>query len=201
MMSHRCLLVQIARERDTTAFDALADAYRNGLRRYLLVQTDGDVASAEDLLQEVLLRLWTRADTWDGRGSVKAWLFRIAANLALNHRRNVARRRERPLTASDWADDEGDASDVPAYLMDRSSLGPDALAVRADETARARRLLADLPEETRELLRLVHEEERDLRDVATVFHIPEGTVKSRLFHARKRLARAWRDQEDEEGEF
>jgi RNA polymerase sigma-70 factor (ECF subfamily) len=80
------------------------------------------------------------------------------------------------------------------------SLGPDALAVRADETARARHLLSELPEETRELLRLVHEEERDVRDVASILHVPEGTVKSRLFYARKRLARAWLEQEGEEGE-
>jgi RNA polymerase sigma-70 factor (ECF subfamily) len=194
---HHCLLFRVARERDVAAFEELADAYRDSLRRYLFSHTDGDAASADDLLQEVLLRLWTRADTFDGRGSVKAWLFRIAANLALNHRRSVARRRERPLAVPEGEDD---ASDAPAYLMDLASLGPDVLAVRADETARARHLLSDLPEETRELLRLVHEEERDVRDVASILQVPEGTVKSRLFHARKRLARAWREQERDEGE-
>ena len=56
--------------------------------------------AADDLLQEVFLRLWTRAEQWDGRGSLRAWLGRIATNLALNHLRSVRRRRLRPGTSS-----------------------------------------------------------------------------------------------------
>ena len=45
--------------------------------------------AAEDLLQEVFLRVWTRADQWTGEGTVRAWLLAIATNLALNHLRDA----------------------------------------------------------------------------------------------------------------
>jgi RNA polymerase sigma-70 factor, ECF subfamily len=196
--THRALIRRVAGERDAEAFDALTDALREPLRRFLLSRLHGDAAATEDVLQETLLRLWTRADGYDGRGPVKAWLFRIAANLASNHRRTLARRREEHF---DPADDPADDDEHPTALLgllESGELGPDALAVRADERARVRCLLADLPEEAREMLRLVHEEERDLRDVAAAMGVPEGTVKSRLFYTRKRLARAWGAAQDDQ---
>ena len=67
-------------------------------------------ATADDLTQEVFLRLWNRADQWNGDGALPAWLLRIATHLALNHLRTVKRRREQPIqpapvTDTDPADD------------------------------------------------------------------------------------------------
>src|SRR5687767_2583288 len=85
-----CLMDRIRRRRDGAAFETLTARYREPLLRHL-VSMVRDGAAADDLLQEALLRVWTRADRWDGRGAVKAWLFRIATNLALNHLRTVRR--------------------------------------------------------------------------------------------------------------
>src|SRR5687767_6259630 len=86
--------------RDESAFETLAGRYREPLRRHIASIVRADPLAADDLLQEVLLRVWTRADTWDGRGAVKAWLFRIATNLALNPLRTLRRRHERSLEGS-----------------------------------------------------------------------------------------------------
>ena len=79
------------------------------------------------------------------------------------------------------------------------------VAEAALEQARARqgscrRLIDELTtEEKREVLRMIHEEEMEIREVAGALGIPEGTVKSRLHHARKRLARAWETSEMRRG--
>jgi RNA polymerase sigma-70 factor (ECF subfamily) len=187
---------RIATERDEDAFDAITERYREPLLGFLIAQVNGDRAAADDLLQETFLRLWTRADTYDGRGPVKAWLFRIAANLAQNYRRTLSRRREAALSLSeeDGGEDTEIMSPVPSRLIEDAAHGPDAATCRSDERTRLIGLLADLPDETREMLRLVWEEESELRTVAARFGLPEGTVKSRLHYTRKRLARVWREQ-------
>jgi RNA polymerase sigma-70 factor (ECF subfamily) len=185
--------------RDEAAFETLTSRYRGPLLRHL-ISTVRDGAAADDLLQETLLRVWTRADQWDGRGAVKAWLFRIATNLALNHLRTVRRRKEQPLEATGAADPFAEADELPApeWLTDRVTPGPDALAERADRAARLRRLVERLPDDKREALRLVYDAEMDVRGAADTLGIPEGTVKSRLHYARRRLAEQWRRDIGEE---
>ena len=113
-------LVHHVRAQDADAFEALCDRYREQLRRHLVrIVRDPDVA--EDLLQEVLLRVWMHSDRWDERGSFKAWLFRVATNLALNHLRTIRRRRQRPLDLPPDAVDE-DELPAPSWIVDASSL-------------------------------------------------------------------------------
>jgi RNA polymerase sigma-70 factor (ECF subfamily) len=182
-------LVKLILKREAHAFEILFERYGEVIRRHLRRIT-GDDAAAEDLVQEAFLRVWTRAAQWDGRGSFKAWLYRIATNLALNHLRTVRRRRELPLDAGDdWDEDEGDL--VPAWMVDASALGPDAALEMAQEREQFRRLVDALPDEKRAVFRLVHETEMTIRDAADELGIPEGTVKSRLHYAKKRLARDW----------
>lgn len=182
------LMTRCRDDGDVDAFDLLAARYREPLRRHLraLVQTS-DADAADDLLQETLLRVWIRASGWDGNGAVKAWLFRIATNLALNHLRTLQRRREQPLAARRTDQDDND-EETPAWMIDRAALGPDDLVLRADTRARLDRVIENLPGDKRDVIRQVYTAERDLREVADALGIPEGTVKSRLFHARKRLA-------------
>jgi RNA polymerase sigma-70 factor (ECF subfamily) len=191
MSSDRDLVKRVL-ERDAHAFEMLLERYEDLIRRHVWRFTHDD-AAAQDLAQEAFLRVWTRAAQWDGRGSFKAWLYRIATNLALNHLRTLRRRRETPLEGEeDWDEDEGDL--VPAWMIDASALGPDVAAELAEERAQVRRLVDRLPDEKREVFRLVHEMEMTIRDAADELGIPEGTAKSRLHYARKRLASDWRAQ-------
>jgi RNA polymerase sigma-70 factor (ECF subfamily) len=106
-------------------------------------------------------------------------------NLALNARRTVTRRREQPLPMDE---------DLDALLDDAH---PETALARAESAARMRGLLDELPADKRAVVRLVHQEDMAIRDVAAKLGIPEGTVKSRLYHARKLLARHWHELEDE----
>lgn len=187
-------LVEQALAGDAVAFEALLARYRVQIRRHLLRYTHDDVA-AQDLLQEAFLRVWTRGDQWDGRGTFRAWLYRIATNLALNHLRTVRRRRETPLETEEEVEmDEGDL--VPAWMIDDTALGPQAALEQAEERQQVRRLVAALPDEKRAVFRLVHEMEMTIHDAAVQLEIPEGTVKSRLHYARKQLADDWQALDD-----
>jgi RNA polymerase sigma-70 factor (ECF subfamily) len=189
----RDLVVRIC-ARDEQAFEALFERYGAPIHRHL-ARYVRHAAAAQDLVQEVFLRVWTRAEQWDGRGSFKGWLYRIATNLALNHLRSVRRRREQPLPAVDeeWGD-EGEER-FPAWIMDDAALEPDVAVERSEQSARIALLVADLPQEKQEVWHLVHEMEMSIRDAADELGIPPGTVKSRLFYAKRRLAREWQDLE------
>lgn len=194
MMESEQDLIRRICERDEHAFETLFARYREIVRRHL-ARTVRDEEAADDLLQEVFLRVWTCAEQWDGRGAFKAWLLRIATNLALNHLRSVRRRREQPLeiTTRNDTDDEENESPVPGWMIDASALGPDAALEQVERYELLWRLVDGLPEEKHEVLRMVYEAEMDIRDVASALGIPDGTVKSRLHYAVKRLAREWKE--------
>ena len=119
MLSDRDLVEQVL-ERDAHALETLFDRYGEMVHRHL-VRLVRDSAAAQDLVQEVFLRVWTRAEQWNGRGAFKAWLYRIATNLALNHLRSIRRRREQPLEMADtWSEGEEEAS-VPAWMIEGKS--------------------------------------------------------------------------------
>ncbi len=182
-------LLERLRTGDADAFEQLFSRHREMIRRHLLrIVRNGD--TADDLVQETFVRVWTHAEQWDARGAGKAWLLRIATNIALNRLRAQQRRPEQFFENSTCGEEEENAA--PGWMIDALSLGPEAMCERAEEHGLLRRLIANLPEEKREVLRLIHEEELDIRQTAALLGVPEGTVKSRLHHARKRLADAWR---------
>ena len=193
-MSSDRALVECALAGDAAAFEALLERYRAPIRRHLLRYTHDDVA-AQDLLQEAFLRVWTRGDQWDGRGTFRAWLYRVATNLALNHLRTVRRRRETPLE-TELEPETAEEDLVPAWMVDDTALGPQAALEQAEERQQVRRLVAALPDEKRAVFRLVHEMEMTIHDTAAQLEIPEGTVKSRLYYARKQLADDWQALDD-----
>jgi RNA polymerase sigma-70 factor (ECF subfamily) len=136
-----------------------------------------------------------RADQWSARGTVQAWLLQIATNLALNALRARRRRRQRVLDSGHDPDDEDQGIGAPGWMIDESALGPDEAAELAERCELLRHLVADLSDPMREVCRLVYEEQMTVRQAAEALSIPEGTVKSRLHYAVRRLARAWQDIE------
>jgi RNA polymerase sigma-70 factor (ECF subfamily) len=189
-------LVERVLKRDAHAFETLFHRYSEMICHHL-TRIVRDRAAADDLVQEVFLRVWDRAEQWNGQGPFRAWLFRIATRQALNHLRSVQRRREQPLDAPRPPADEEDESLAPGDLIDASALGPDAALEEAEQRGLLRRFLDELPEEKREVFRMIHDAEMEVREIAEALRIPEGTVKSRLHHARRHLARRWRDITEE----
>lgn len=188
-------LMDSIRARDAVGFDTLRLRYKS-IILYHLMSIIHNADAADDLMQETFLRVWTRAEQWDGRGTVKAWLFRISTNLALNHLRSASRRKE-TLLERKLEDEEEDDVLVPEWMIDSVIPGPEAAFENAERAQILRELVDGLPEEKRELIRLVYEAEMDVREAAEMLGIPEGTAKSRLHYSAKRLAREWRNLEDE----
>ena len=79
-------------------------------------------------------------------------------------------------------------------LLDRC----DAQFERAEERRLVRRLVDELPEDKREAIRLFYDAQVDIREAAERLGVPEGTVKSRLYHGRRQFARAWTETTQEE---
>lgn len=148
-------------------------------------------ADADDLLQELWLRVWERAGQWDGRGRPLAWLLAIATNLALNHlrgRRNVV-----PLEA--LPDEE--VPDVATLGCDAIVPGPEEQALWRERLGQVQEAMAQLPPDKQEALRLVRVQGYRLEEAARLLKIPLGTLKSRLHHAHRLLMEHLEDEEHE----
>jgi len=160
-------LIQKILTRDEAAFDVLYHRYAEKVRLRLrrIVRED---SLAEDLVQEAFLRVWSRAEQWRGTGSFSGWLSRLTTNLALNYLRSIRRRREYPLDVPKPgldAEEEEDAQ-APSWMIDVSALDADVMVALREEREIARRLVDQLPEEQQEVIRLVVDEEMDIRSAA-----------------------------------
>lgn len=189
-------LMRRVQARDEAAFETLFNRYEAIIYRHV-ARTVRNPKAAEDLVQEVFLRAWTHADQWQGRGSLKSWLYSIATNLALNYLRAANRRPQTPLDPPVAQAEADPFKPAPRWLIDPNSLDPDAALEEADDRERLWELINSLPPEKRAVFHLVGQTELPLRDVADQLGIPEGTVKSRLYYGLKSLARKWQEDEFE----
>jgi RNA polymerase sigma-70 factor (ECF subfamily) len=168
------LLVAIARDRDKTAFGLLFGCMAPRIKAYLLRSGVGS-SQADELVQEVMLMVWHRADTFDpARAMASTWIFTIARNKRID----AARRDRRP---------EYDPED-PA-LVPNQPPAADRSIETAEASARLRDAIGKLPAEQADLLRLAYFEDQPHAMIARHKGLPLGTVKSRLRLALERLRR------------
>ena len=188
-------LMQAFREGNPRAFELLLDRHERKVWNFLR-RSVGDATLAEDLLQEVFLRvIKTQADAQMGdfRGEAKftTWVYTIARNLCIDHARRAVHRDARSLDAPTRADDE--ASET---LYDRvSDGGRDAEGLASDGQVRARvdEAVAALPPDQREVFLLREVMDMPFAEIAAVVGAPEPTVKSRMRYALERLREALDD--------
>ena len=132
-----------------------------------------DESVAEDLISEVFLDVWRQAGRFEGRSQVSTWLLAIARFKALS----ALRRRPDEELDEETAEAIEDPSDDPEVALDKK-----------DKSAAIRKCLEKLSAEHREIIDLVYYHEKSVEEVAQIVGIPENTVKTRMFYARKRLA-------------
>jgi RNA polymerase sigma factor (sigma-70 family) len=140
------------------------------LRRYATMLSK-DRSTADDMVQDCLERTFTHWRLRDPNGPLKAWVFSILHNLAMDHLRRT--RRRGPHLAIDDIDEAALA--VPASQEN---------AVNHDQVLSA---IDRLPEDYRNVFLLIAIEEMSYAEAASILHIPVGTIMSRLYRARMRL--------------
>jgi RNA polymerase sigma-70 factor (ECF subfamily) len=140
-------------------------------------------ADAEELAQEAFLRALERIGQFKGESRFYTWLFRIAANLTISHRRRSGR--VRFVSMDRHEDDEPPVAEmVTAEVARQREPGPVAKAEAAETRDIVTRALESLDEPFRLVLVLRDLQDMDYAEVAEVLNVPVGTVKSRLFRAR-----------------
>jgi RNA polymerase sigma-70 factor (ECF subfamily) len=166
-------LIQLIARRDKRAMQALFERHNVRVYRFVL-RLAGNASLAEDIVSEVFLEVWRRAGAFEGKSRVSTWLLAIARHKAYDaHRRHAA---TTPLD-----DDMAEAIIDPAD-------NPEMAANRGNRDALIRTCLAQLSPAHREIIDLVYYHERSVKEIAQIAGIPEGTVKTRMFHARRRTA-------------
>jgi RNA polymerase sigma-70 factor (ECF subfamily) len=183
-------LIRRIQNQDADAFEIFFRRYRAMIQRHVARIVRHETV-AEDLVQEVFLRVWTRAEQWSDRGDVRAWLYRIGTNLALNQLRSVRRRPQQPLEIFGHEPDREAEGSIPGWVVDAAALDPETAIELREQQKRFWHLIDTLPEAKREVFRLIYEAELDIQDIAETLGIPQGTVKSRLHYGKKRLVREW----------
>jgi len=168
----------LAGERD--AFGVLVDRYAAQARRVARAVL-GDPDDADDAAQDGFLSALVKLAQYDARRPFGPWLMRIVANAATDRRRRRNVRRAEPLD--------------PALVG--GGPRPDALAIRNELGERLRNALGELPERRRTAVVLFDVEGYSHAEIAGILGIPEGTVRSEVFHARRRLRTLledWKEQ-------
>jgi RNA polymerase sigma-70 factor (ECF subfamily) len=177
-------------EGDAVAFKMLMDRHARKLYNFL-IRSSGRRDLAEDLLQEVFLRVVRRAETFKGQAKFTTWMYTIARNLIIDNARRERHRRTVALDAPAFGDDaQGETR------LDRTpDLGPtpDRGAADARFTVRLQSALNELPEEQREVFLLREVEGLKFREIAEMLELPPNTIKSRMRYALEALRVALAD--------
>ena len=157
---------------DQLAMQTLFVRHRVALYRWLL-RLVCDEALAEDLLSNVFLDVWRHAAKFEVRSSVSTWLLAIARHKAMSALR---RRTNDPLDDEMMAEIPDNADSAKVILQ------------KQDDIAVLRQCLTQLSPAHREIIDLVYYHEKSIAEVAEIIGAPQNTVKTRMFHARKRIA-------------
>jgi RNA polymerase sigma-70 factor (ECF subfamily) len=159
---------------------ALGDRYamellyaRHHVRVYRFsLRITGNATLAEDIVSEVFLDVWRRADGFRGNSQVSTWLLAIARNKALSAFR---RRVDQPLEDDKVATIEDPADD------------PEVMVHNKERSAIMQKCLSQLSAAQREVIDLVYYHEKKVEEVAQIIGVPASTVKTRMFYARQRM--------------
>ena len=180
--SDEVLIARIAKG-ERLAMEELYGRYRVPVYRFVLRMVRNPT-TAEDLDSDVFLDVWRQAGTFEGRSAVSTWIFSIARFKALNALQR------RPMEELD---------DEKAGAIEDQADDPEIALAKKDKATVLRQCLLKLSAEHREIVNLVYYQHKSVEDVAGIVGIPEATVKTRMFYARKKLSELLTEQGIERG--
>ncbi|WP_375173650.1 RNA polymerase sigma factor [Pseudooceanicola sp.] len=165
------LLKRVA-DGDMTAMKSLYMTHADAVTRFVRARVRDD-AEAADIVHDTMLSVWRGAKGFEGRASVLSWILTLARNRTVDHIRKQAR-------VTLGAVDEDIPDDDP---------NPETVLAAAQEADRLRACVEKLPERQRAVIHLAFYQEMTCAQIADVETVPEGTVKSRIYHAKQLLMR------------
>ena len=165
---------------DVDAFGLLVTAYEKNVFNVAL-QMVGNREDAQDIAQEAFLKAYNSLSSFRGDSKFSSWLYRIVSNLCLDFKRRQGRRPSASLTVED---DEGETLQLD--IADESQ-SPETLLERKLTREAVQRGLRELPDEQRQILLLREIQGMSYEEIGEAMHLEAGTVKSRIFRARKKL--------------
>ncbi len=165
---------------DINAFEAIVKEYEKTVYN-LALRMCGDPEDARDISQEAFLKAYHALPHFRGESKFSVWLFRIVSNTCLDFLRERKRRAEVSLT---MPDEDGESEELQ---IGDESLSPERLYERKLTREALRRGLLDLPEDQREILLLREIRGFSYEEIGKVLSLEIGTVKSRIFRARRKL--------------
>jgi RNA polymerase sigma-70 factor (ECF subfamily) len=160
---------------ETAAFGELVLAYQDRLYN-TLYRLLGSAEDARDVVQEAFVQAFVKLESFRGSAAFYTWLYRIAFNLAMSHRR-----RQKPTASLDFSRSEHGVEPVDGQPT------PEAHAARHDRARLVHAALAELADEFRQVVVLRELEGCRYEEIAEILNLPIGTVRSRLFRARMTL--------------
>ena len=166
------ILIERIAAGDKLAMQVLFARHRTNIYRWL-VRFVGNETVAEDLLSDVFFDLWQQTARFEGRSAAATWLLSIARFKALSARR---RRTDAPLDET-----------IETTMVD-SADDPEIVLQKKSSSELVREALKQLSPDHREIIDLVYYQEKSIDDCALILGIPAGTVKTRMFYVRRKLA-------------
>jgi RNA polymerase sigma-70 factor (ECF subfamily) len=171
------ILAALRSGREAEAFDLLVNAYRRRVHA-LAWSIVRDRQGAEDVAQDVFVKLWRALPRYDGRAQLSTWIYAITRNASIS-----ALRGRRPEVSLDDPDVL-----VAAEAAGAESAGDDGRRHAAELDRTLARHVAGLPDKQRQVVTLYYLEERSCEEVAAMLAMPVNTVKTHLHRARAKLA-------------
>ncbi|HXW49385.1 MAG TPA: sigma-70 family RNA polymerase sigma factor, partial [Xanthobacteraceae bacterium] len=166
------LLERVAKG-DSLAMRAMFARHNVRVHRFVL-RLVRDEALAQDVVNDVFLDVWRNAGQFKGETSqVSTWIMAIARFKAIS---SLRRRRDEQL-------DDAEATTIPDSADD-----PETAIQKKDRVAILRRCMSHLSGVHREIIELAYYQDKSVKEVAGMLGVPENTVKTRMFHARKRMS-------------
>jgi len=176
-------------EGDEAAFREIVNRYKNGLYAFLK-QFLNRRELVEDVFQETFLQLFTSRDSFDPNRPLRPWLFTIAANKARDALRKWRRTAAVPIGTI--ADSQELSFDEVLNTITSYTVMPYEELEKNETALRVGRIIANMPENLREILILAYFNKFSYKQMAKILSIPIGTVKSRLHTAVGRFAKEWK---------
>jgi RNA polymerase sigma-70 factor (ECF subfamily) len=171
-------LMQSIAAGDKRAMQVLFGRHNVKVYRFILRMV-GREAVAEDLLNEVFMDVWRQAAKFEGRSKVSTWMMAIARFKALS----ALRQRQ-----------DGELDEDAVAAIEDTSDNPEETLVKQQRATLMRQCMDQLSAAHREIIDLVYYHEKSVEEVSQILGVPQNTVKTRMFYARKRLAELLKEQ-------